>query len=104
MHPVPQLAKQLLSEWAEELSQHLSRPADQIRHEGLSAADFPTSSSLHIKLMDGSFVQFQCAFHVVNSKKYAIAVFTEHCGYHVFPFHDAVVTRITSEYLYGSAL
>lgn len=104
MYPIPQLANQLLSEWAEELSQHLGRSAHQIRHEGLGAADFPASSSLHIKLMDGSFVQFESAFHVVNPKKYAIAVFTEHCGYHVFPIHDAVVTRITGECRNGIAL
>ena len=95
MHPVPRLAKQLISEWADELSQHLGRPSEQIRNEGLGAADFSARGSLHVQLADGSFVQFECAFHVVNPHKHAIAVFTEHCGHHVFPFHDAVVTRRT---------
>ena len=101
MLPVPRLAEQLISEWADELSNHLNRPAEEIRKSGLSAQDFPASGSLHIKLMDGSFVQFEHAFHVVNPKRYAIAVFTEHCGYHVFPLHEAVVTRITGELIYA---
>lgn len=104
MHPVPRLAEQLLAEWTEELSQHLGRSIDEIRKDGLSASDFPTNESLHIKLMDGSFVQFEYAFHVVNPKKFAIAVFTEHCGYFVFPFHDAVVSRLTRDVLYAQDL
>ena len=101
MPPVPRLAEQLISEWAAELSNHLNRPAEEICKSGLSAQDFPASGSLHIKLMDGSFVQFEHAFHVVNPNRYAIAVFTEHCGHHVFPFHEAVVTRITGELIYA---
>jgi hypothetical protein len=103
IHPVPRLAEQLLSDWAEELSQRLSRPVEQIRSQGLGASDFPTGESLHIKLIDGSFVQFEYAFHVVNPAKFAIAVFTEHCGYHLFPFHEAVVSRVVSETLYIQA-
>jgi hypothetical protein len=103
MHPVPRLAAQLLTDWAEELSEYLNRPAELIRKDGLSAVDFPTNELLHIKLMDGSFVQFECAFYVVNPKKYAIAVFTEHCGYHLYPFHDAVISRITSEVVYSES-
>ncbi len=100
MHPVPRLAKQLLTEWVEELSQHVGRSVEEILRKGLGADDFPTNESLHIKLMDGSFVQFQYAFYVVNAEKFAIAVFTEHCGYHVFPFHEAEISRIKREVLY----
>ena len=100
MHPVPRLARQLLDEWAEELSEHLGRSVENIRQKGLGATDFPTNESLHIQLMDGSFVQLQYAFHVVNAEKFALAVFTEHCGYHVFPFHDAVASRVKREVLY----
>ena len=100
MHPVPRLAQQLLSEWAEELALHLDRPAEEIQRKGLGARDFPNDGSLHVKLMDGSFVQFEYAFHLVSAEKFAIAVFTEHCGYHVFPFHEAVVSRIRRDVLY----
>ena len=94
-HPVSRLAKQVLAEWAEELSHHLSRPADQIRSQGLGAGDFPATGCLHIRLVDGSQVQFECAFHLVSPERHAIAVFTEHCGHHVFPLHDAIVQRLT---------
>ena len=100
MHPVPRLAKQILFEWEKELSEHLGRPVEELHSRGLGATDFPTNESLHIKLMDGSFVQFEYAFHVVNAEKFAIAVFTEHCGYFVFPFHEAVVSRIKRDVLY----
>lgn len=100
MHPVPRLAQQLVTEWAEDLAPVLGRSVEEIQHKGLCAADFPSNDSLHIKLMDGSFVQFEHAFHVVNAQKFAIAVFTEHCGYHVFPFHEAEVSRIQREVLF----
>lgn len=38
-------------------------------------------------------MQFERAFHIVSEAKRAIAVFTEHCGHHVFPYHDAKVYR-----------
>ena len=94
MHSLPRLAQQILVEWAEELSQHLGRSAEEIVQRGLSASDFPADESLHIKLMDGSFVQFEYAFYVANPEKFAVAVFTEHCGYHVFPSRGAEISRI----------
>ncbi|WP_423935777.1 hypothetical protein [Comamonas sp. 23] len=103
MHPVPRLAQQLVTEWAEDLAPVLGRSVEEIQQKGLGAADFPSNGSLHIKLMDGSFVQFEHAFHVVNAQKFAIAVFTEHCGYHVFPFHEAEVSRIQREVLFVQA-
>ena len=90
----------ILSEWSEELSQHLGRSAEQIQQKGLSASDIPLNESLHIQLMDGSFVQFEYAFHLVSPAKRAIAVFTEHCGYHVFPSAGATVSRIQRDVLY----
>lgn len=100
MHPVPLIAKQILSDWEQELSEHLCRSVEEIRREGLGTSDFPTNESLHIKLADGSFMQLEYAFHVVNVEKFAIAIFTEHCGYFILPFHEAVISRIKREVLY----
>lgn len=94
------LNSHILSEWVDDLSRHLDLNRDLILKKGLGAADFPMNESLHIKLVDGSFVQFEYAFHLVNEGKRAIAVFTEHCGYHVFPLHSAVVSRIQRDVLY----
>lgn len=43
--------------------------------------------------MDGSIVQFEWAFQIASEAKRAIAVFTEHCGHHVYPHHEAKVYR-----------
>ena len=101
MYPVPRLAKQILTEWEQELAHHLGRSVQEIRSKGLDASDFSSNECLHIQLADGSFVQFEYAFHVVNAEKFAIAVFTEHCGYFVFPIHSSVVSRIQREVLYA---
>jgi hypothetical protein len=41
--------------------------------------------------MDGSFAEFRYAFALVSEHRRAIAVFTEHCGHHLFPYHEARV-------------
>jgi hypothetical protein len=41
--------------------------------------------------MDGSVAEFNFALFVVSEAKKSIAVFSEHCGHHVFPFHEASV-------------
>ena len=88
------MSKQILDEWAAEVAAAVGRSLEDIRAKGLSAYDFSPTHDLRINLIDGSFVQFKCAFAVSNKSKRAIAVFTEHCGYHVFPDHEAVVTQI----------
>lgn len=43
--------------------------------------------------MDRSVVQFHYAFFIVSESKRAIAVFTEHCGNHIFPYHASKIYR-----------
>lgn len=43
--------------------------------------------------MDDSCVEFKYCTFLVNEEKKAIAVFTEHCGNHVFPYHEARIYR-----------
>ena len=49
--------------------------------------------TMRVDLMDGSSVTFKYAFALINPAWKAIAVFTEHCGHHVFPWHEARVWR-----------
>ena len=42
------------------------------------------NSVVRLQFEDGSFVFFNYAFAVVDEEHQEIAVFTEHCGYHVF--------------------
>lgn len=102
-YPVAQRVQALILDWAEELATTLGRSVDEIRHSGLSAYDFPSGSRLHVKLMDGSTLRFRHAFHVIRKSEHALAVFTEHCGYHVFPLQDAEVSRVSETSLYPPA-
>ena len=99
-YPVVQRVQALILDWADELAAALRRTPEEIRHDGLTAYDFPANSELHIKLMDGSTLRFRHAFHVVRDSDHALAVFSEHCGYHVFPLHDAEVARVSEKPLY----
>lgn len=92
MFPILELYRQVLIEWLPELASLTARSEDRLKSEGLSAYDFK-HNALRVVLMDGSFVEFQYAFHVVSDRLRAIAVFTEHCGYHAFPIHVAKVFR-----------
>ena len=92
MFPIPQLAKQLEQEWAFELAAVFGCELEAFRQNPTRFLDFP-SGTLRIELMDGSFVEFQRALHVLNEEKKTIAVFTEHTGHHLFPYHEARVIR-----------
>jgi len=89
-YPVPRLAAQTVSDWSEELGAHLGCPAVDVRERSEAIMRFPLET-VRMELMDGSLVEFRCAFFVVSDTKKAVAVFTEHCGHHVFPYHEAKV-------------
>ncbi|MGR4869685.1 hypothetical protein ACIPRI_12555 [Variovorax sp. LARHSF232] len=87
--PVPRLATQAVIDWADELAAHFGCTAAQFQ-QNPERIQFPPEI-VRIELMDGSLVEFKYAIFVVSDTKRAIAVFTEHCGHHVFPYHEAKV-------------
>lgn len=89
------LEKQIITEWADELSVKLDRAKDQILRDGLGASDFSSSDGLKLVFQDESFAQFQWAFFVTNPLRREVAVFTEHCGYHVFPLGGTTIHQVT---------
>lgn len=99
-YPVAQRVHTQVLEWADELAAYLGRSADEIRSRGLRAGDFPSRHDLIVTWMDGSTARFRYAFHLIRESEQALAVFTEHCGYHVFPLHDAQVARREEQPLY----
>ena len=99
-YPVVQRSHAMVLDWADELAAALGRPADAIRSEGLGAGDFPAEGLLQVKLADGSLLRFRYALYVVRPGEHALGVFTEHCGHHVFPLHEAEVSRLTETFLY----
>jgi|SRR6478752_9859999 len=78
-------AKRVLTEWCPELAKRLGRPEEEIRVRGLSAGDFSPSRAVEIKFVDGSHARFSFAFAIISKERRAVAVFTEHCGYLIFP-------------------
>nr|WP_159063705.1 hypothetical protein [Thaumasiovibrio occultus] len=82
----------LLRRWAPLLAHHLQRDEASIRDNGLSSSDFD-GAAIEMKFEDGSYCRFQYAFAVVNETTFEVAVFTEHCGYHVFSSDGVSVYR-----------
>lgn len=88
LFPVPALSEQIKSEWREEITALLVRSSRDGETRDLSCL---LNSTVRIVLMDESVVEFHHAVPIISESKRAIAVFTEHCGSHVFPNHDAQV-------------
>jgi hypothetical protein len=74
--------KDLPERWAGKLKAYL-REELGVNRETLSAEDF--HYSLKINFEDGSYAFFGYAFYLLDRDLNEVAVFTEHCGYHIFP-------------------
>jgi hypothetical protein len=92
MYPVPALARRIEHEWAEELASHFGRSLEEVASTVRPWFDFSLGLT-RIELMDGSRVEFKRSFFIVSESKKAVAVFTEHCGNHVYPYHEAKIFR-----------
>ncbi len=92
MFAIPRLAKQLEEEWADALAERFGCTAGDIRADATPFLNYP-AGILRVELMDGSVVEFRYAFHLLDEREKTIAVFTEHCGHHLYPFHEAKVFR-----------
>ena len=62
--------------------------------ERLSASEFPSESTVSIRFEDDSHVVFKYAFVIEAPEFREVAVFTEHCGYHLFPLYDGLLLII----------
>jgi hypothetical protein len=89
-YAVPAMSALISDQWADEIAALLKTTPENVRSGQVDL--FATSlATVRIELMDDSFVEFRSACYVVSGEKRAIAVLTEHCGYHVFPIHEAKV-------------
>lgn len=59
--------------------------------EKLSASEFPSETTVSIQFEDDSRVEFKYAFTIEAPEFREVAVFTEHCGYHLFPLYDGLL-------------
>jgi hypothetical protein len=90
MYGAPKMARVVVQDWAEELAERFGVAVDLVRSNAEGVLDYPSERVL-VELMDGSKVDFTHAFFIWSERKRAVAVFSEHCGHHVFPYHEAVV-------------
>lgn len=88
--PVPALAKQLEQEWAPQLAARFEVDLTEFLARPTRLMNFP-AQTVTVELMDGSSANFRWAFPLVDAPRRAIAVFTEHCGHHIYPSHEARV-------------
>lgn len=82
--------------WKWRLRQYIRERCGEER-DGLTAGDFPAGQAVIIRFPDGSYAHFRHAFAIMDASAGEVAVFTEHCGYHVFPSGDAEVEALRSE-------
>gem|GEM_PF-1323784 len=83
--------------WKQNLDRYLSRP--EAEYPQISLADF--ANNLRLSFEDGSSATFKGAFYLLDHTFKEVAVFTEHCGYHIFPF---CVERIETIDLNGNVI
>jgi|SRR3712207_5752015 len=81
--------------WRARLRAHIRETTGSDR-EHLSATDFKTDSHVLLRFPDESFALFRHAFCLVSAEDNEAAVFTEHCGYHIFPAYDLLVESLQS--------
>lgn len=67
--------------WKIKLSEYLI--ATKSKYRSLGAESFV--NNLKIEFSDGSNSYFNFAFYLTDKEENEVAVFTEHCGYHIFP-------------------
>ncbi len=88
----PQKAFHYLPEkWQERLEAYALETTDG-RFKRLGASHF--TDHLKLNFPDGSSVFFFFAFHLTDEDAGELAVFTEHCGYHIFPLFGAEIEII----------
>jgi hypothetical protein len=74
--------------WKNKLKESLRAKGQE--RDVLDTSDFPASSTVHIRFEDESKVEFRYAFVIEAPEFRQVAVFTEHCGYHLFQSYEGL--------------
>ena len=90
IYSVNRVSAELECEWSFELAKRFGQDVNNFLVTPTRYMEYPIET-VRVELMDGSLVEFKYAFALVSEERKAIAVFTEHCGHHVFPYHEAKV-------------
>lgn len=79
--------------WKEKIQSHLKEIGSKYNSFGANAFHH----NLRITLADKSYAFFFYAFYWTNTDEKEIAVFTEHCGYHIFSLIDSKIEVISRD-------
>lgn len=79
--------------WQSRLQNHLLEIGS--KYKKLSADAF--QKDLKITFTDNSHVFFYYAFYWVDEVSKEFAVFTEHCGYHIFPLINSIIETVDKD-------
>jgi hypothetical protein len=74
--------KDLPERWKDRVRKHLADTGS--KYDWLGAGDLNVSYQVMLRFDDGSFAFFRYAFYLIDKDNNEVAVFTEHCGYHIF--------------------
>lgn len=75
--------------WKNKLQEYLVAKGSIEQHK-LDASDFPLGGIVRIQFEDDSEVEFRYAFAIKAPEFREVAVFTEHCGHHLFPWYEGL--------------
>ena len=83
----------LPAHWSTKLERYLYEQIGVNRRRP-NAYDF--HSHLKISFADRSYALFHYAFYIIDEEGSEVGIFTEHCGYHIFPLCDTKIEVIES--------
>ncbi len=86
----------LSGRWKGNLKTYLQETLKEDRDQ-LLATDFNVHYSVKIDFEDSSSAFFRYAFYLIDEASNDFAVFTEHCGYHVFPLTGTQLELLESK-------
>ena len=82
--------------WQNKLKEYLD--TKNSIYDNLGAGDFPSNKAIKLVFPDGSTAQFNYAMLLEAPELKEIALFTEHCGYHIFSDYGLEITEVTLPY------
>jgi hypothetical protein len=91
----PMREDELPERWRLRVVEH-AKSSSGGRYRSLGVSAF-RNQSVRLTFPDRSTAVFRYAFYFEDEEAQEIAVFTEHCGYHVFPLVDTVVEVIDDQ-------
>ena len=80
----------LPARWNDRIERWVRTRTDDKRNK-LGASDFPAAKVADLQFPDGSTAQFRFAVVIEAPEIGEVGVFTEHCGYHIFPLVDTTL-------------